>query len=87
MSILSGIVKGRGELAAMVLWPMLFAGLTTCGLPVTCRLLIAALVAWPLPLTATGTPTGVPSTLNWTLPEVTGLPPLVIVATKLVVVP
>ena len=24
---------GRGELAAMVLWPMLFAGLTTCGLP------------------------------------------------------
>ena len=25
--------SGRGELAAMVLWPMLFAGLTTCGLP------------------------------------------------------
>jgi O-antigen/teichoic acid export membrane protein len=25
--------SGRGELAAMVLWPMLFAGLTTVGLP------------------------------------------------------
>ena len=27
------VPSGRGELAAMVLWPMLFAGLTTCGLP------------------------------------------------------
>ena len=64
--------SGRGELAAMVLWPMLFAGLTTCGLPSALvyhmrrdEAAAPALIGWALALCTVASLVG--TAIGWSL--------------------